>query len=233
MKIAVITPYYKETDAQLERCIDSVSKQTYGNVTHVLVSDGFPKPWRGKGTNFEHISLPCSHSDAGATPRAIGGLSAFSRGVDAIAFLDADNWYEPEHIEKMVETTISKKANAVVATRTIYSMDLKRLYVDNIESDGKNMVDTNCMFLTRSLMHLLSFWVTNPEYKMVSDKIFWQSCRANGVEFTRCEQPTVAYVSKWAWHYQHAGIDIPAESVWLGIDGNDNHFLIKHKDRRV
>lgn len=233
MRVAVITPYYKETDDQLTRCMDSVNRQTHDDVTHILVSDGFPKPWKGKGTKFEHIVLPLSHSDAGATPRAIGGLSAFSRGFDAIAFLDADNWYEPVHIEKMIETMVSTRANAVVATRTMYSLDLRKMYVDDIESDGKNMVDTNCMFLNRSMMYLLSFWITQPEHRLISDKVFWQSCRNNGVEFVRCTHPTVAYVTKWAWHYQHAGINIPDDSVWLAVDPDGSHLIVKHKDRRI
>lgn len=233
MKVAVVTPYHRETDEQLNRCMDSVIRQTYADVTHIMVADGLPKPWRSIGTGFEHIVLSTSHSDAGATPRAIGGLSAFSRGFDAIAFLDADNWYEPDHIEKMVDVMQTKDANAIVATRTIYSMDLKKMYVDDIESDGKNMVDTNCMFLHRRLMYLLSFWITPPENRMVSDKAFWQNCTANGVEFVRCEHPTVAYVTKWAWHYQHAGMSVPDDSVWMGVDKAGNHFLVKHKDRRL
>lgn len=233
MKVAVITPYYRESTEQLKRCMDSVRKQTHPHVTHVMVSDGFPDALCTSATDVEHITLPCSHSDAGATPRAIGGLSAFSRGVDAIAFLDADNWYEPNHIEKMVETMSSKSADAIVATRTIYSMDLEKLYVDEIESDGKNMVDTNCMFISRRLMYMLPFWITQPENKMVSDKVFWQTCAANGVEFVRCTTPTVAYVTKWAWHYQQAGVAIPGDSVWLALDGNGNHLLMKHRDRRM
>lgn len=233
MKVAVVTPYYNESTEQLMRCMDSVRRQTHRDITHVMVSDGLPLPMSGKGTNLEHITLPCSHSDAGATPRAIGGLSAFSRGFDAVAFLDADNWYEPNHIEKMIETMTSKSADAIVATRTIYSTDLKKLYVDEIESDGKNMVDTNCMFLSRRLMYMLTFWITQPENKMVSDKVFWQTCVSNGVEFVRCTTPTVAYVTKWAWHYQQAGVPIPDDSLWLALDDKGTHLLMKHKDRRM
>lgn len=231
MKVAVVTPYYKETDLQLTRCMDSVGKQTYKNVTHILVSDGFPKQWKSKLSQFEHITLPMSHDDAGATPRAIGALSAFSRGYDAVSFLDADNWYEPNHIEKMVQTMTITNARALVATRTIYSTDLKKLYDDHIESDGKNMADTNCMFLHRRIMHFLSAWITEPQQKMISDKVFWEICKNNGVEFIRCTEPTVAYVSKWAWHYQYAGVNIPDHAVWLVIDEYGNNKLIKHKDR--
>lgn len=231
MRVAVVTPYYKESDSQLRRCMDSVSSQTYPS-THMMVSDGHPKTWISNTPGIDHLSSSIRHDDAGATPRAMGALSAFSRGYDAVAFLDADNWYEPTHIEYMVKTMINNDANAVVGTRKIYSMDLKELYVDHIESDGKNMVDTNCMFLSRKIMHIMSAWITEPELKMVSDKVFWQICRNNGIEFIRCEEPTVVYVSKWAWHYQFAGVDIPDDAVWLVNDEHGMNKTMKHKDRR-
>jgi hypothetical protein len=98
MRVAVVTPYYNETDQQLERCIESVVDQSYRDVTHVMVADGLPREWQPTGRQFEHIMLPHSHADAGATPRSIGALSAFSREFDAVAFLYSDNWYEPNHI---------------------------------------------------------------------------------------------------------------------------------------
>ena len=33
------------------------------------------------------------HGDIGSTPRLIGSYHAIGLGVDAVAFLDADNWY--------------------------------------------------------------------------------------------------------------------------------------------
>jgi hypothetical protein len=41
---AVITRYYKEERRVLERCIDSVRKQTF-RTDHFLVADGFPQDW--------------------------------------------------------------------------------------------------------------------------------------------------------------------------------------------
>ena len=230
MRIAVVTPYYNETDQQLARCMDSVANQTH-DVTHIMVSDGSRQNWRWRG-RYDHIVLPCSHNDAGATPRAIGALSAFSRGFDAVAFLDADNWYEPNHIEEMVAAMQKTNVDAIIATRTIYGLDGKALYVDRIESNGENMVDTNCMFLSNRTCYFMSFWITQPSHRLVSDRVFWQSCLSNGITVVRCETPTVAYVSKWAWHYQHAGTAIPDDAVWLHTDEQGNYKQIKNKDRR-
>lgn len=228
MKVAVITPYYRESDAQLQKCLDSVSKQTH-TTTHILVSDGYPKPWRSKLTNFEHITLPFSHGDAGATPRAIGALSAFGRDYDAVAFLDADNWYEPGHIKCMVETLVSTSADVVAATRKVVFED-GRYYVDTVESNGKDFTDTNCMFLSRKTLPLLPYWITDPGKKLWSDRFFWDSVVQSKLSVAICDQPTVAYVTKWAAHYRMVGLEPPPESVWISKDADGNLSHIKHKD---
>jgi glycosyltransferase involved in cell wall biosynthesis len=230
MRVAVVTPYYNETDQQLERCIESVVDQSYRDVTHVMVADGLPREWQPTGRQFEHIMLPHSHADAGATPRSIGALSAFSREFDAVAFLDADNWYEPNHIELMVNKLSETNVDAVAATRTIYGTDGSCLYVDRIESNVSNMVDTNCMFLSRRTMYFLPFWITPPSHRLVSDRFFWESATINGMKIARCDTPTVSYVTKWAWHYQYAGVFIPDDSVWMEQDAQGNYRQIKNKD---
>jgi glycosyltransferase involved in cell wall biosynthesis len=230
MKIAVVTPYYQETTEQLTRCLSSVAAQTHKNITHILVADGYPKRFENF-QRLEQIQLPYSHSDAGATPRALGALSAFSRGYDAVAFLDADNWYQPDHIETMVSAMQSTNADAVIATRTIHALNGNELYVDRVESNGENMVDTNCMFLSKTMSHYMGFWITAPQHKMVSDRVFWQACVSNGIKAVRCDKPTVAYASKWAWHYQYAGVQIPDDAVWIEQDREGNFKTTKHKDR--
>lgn len=233
MRVAVVTPYYTETDQQLERCIESVANQSYHDVTHIMVADGMAHPWRQTGKRFEHITLPHSHCDAGATPRAIGALSAFSREYEAVAFLDADNWYELNHIEVMVDRMKMEKVDAVAATRTLYAIDGSKLYVDRIESNVDNMVDTNCMFLSRRTAYFMPFWITPPSHRLVSDRVFWESAVQNGMKVARCDVPTVSYVTKWAWHYHHAGVPIPDDSVWMERDAHGNYKQIKNKDRSV
>src|SRR4051794_26673695 len=101
LKIAVVTPYYKESPAVLRQCHESVLRQSYA-CRHILVSDGYPAPYFDDAKDAIHIKLPQAHGDNGNTPRAMGGVLADRQGFDAVAYLDADNWYEPNHIESMV-----------------------------------------------------------------------------------------------------------------------------------
>ena len=88
MRIAIITPYYKEPTEVLRRCHDSVKAQTYP-ATHFMLADGHPNP-EVDNWDVVHIKLP-AHGDSCDTPRAIGALSASAQGFDAISLLDADN----------------------------------------------------------------------------------------------------------------------------------------------
>jgi len=231
MKVAVVTPYYQESEEILTRCHDSVMSQIDANVTHIMVADGYPN-WICDTWQIQHIRMPNSHSDAGATPRAIGALSAFSQQFDAVAFLDADNWYEPYHISEMVDNMAANASDAVIATRTIHALDGSPLYVDDIESNGENTVDTNSWFLGKKTVRLMSFWITDPAQRLVSDKVFFHACKINNVKISRCHKPTVAYVTHWGWHYRQAGKPIPLDSVWIDTDQFGNYIHIKERDRR-
>ena len=100
--VAVITPYYREDTEKLRRCHESVLRQT-GEVTHFMVADGFPNPEVDRW-DVQHVSLGAAHGDNGNTPRGIGALLAFAQGFDAVAFLDADNWFVDNHISSLLKT---------------------------------------------------------------------------------------------------------------------------------
>lgn len=231
MKIAVITPYINESTDILSRCHDSVMNQTYLNVSHIMVADGHPSAWTG-GKRIEHITLPISHHDAGATPRALGALSAFSRGYDAVAFLDADNWYQPEHIKIMVDKMTSDNLDAVVATRNIFSLDGKFMYTDTIESNIANTVDTNCWLLSKKTFKFMPAWITDPANHLISDMVFCKVLKANKVSMAETGKSTVNYTSNWGWHYEQLKLPIPIDAVWLARDSQGNHIKITEKEKR-
>lgn len=228
MKIAVITPYHGESAATLSRCCNSLQSQTYRNHTHIMVADGDVHPIVNTWHNVEHIILPHSHTDAGATPRAIAAMSAFSRGFDAVAFLDADNTYTVDHLKTMVD--LIGNNDVVTATRNICTVAGDLLYVDTIESNGEQFCDTNCMFFTKDLLHLLPSWITAPENRLWSDRYFWAAVIQNNFRRVHSSTPTVNYHSRWAWHYQHAGKTPPEGSVWIATasDGTLIHQQHQH-----
>lgn len=230
MKVTVVTPYHREPDILLERCIHSVSRQSYQHLTHLLVADGHPKNI-SCDANTQHMVLPVEHADAGATPRAIGAISAFSQGADAVAFLDADNTFQTWHIDMMCRHMQVNDVQVVSATRNICDLSGTVMYVDHVESTGDEFCDTNCMFIGRSCLNLLSYWITDQAMRLWSDRIFWSSITQHKIKKTHCAIPSVNYHTKWAWHYQQAGIEPPADSVWIDFNADGSLKHTKHNRR--
>lgn len=101
MRVFVVIPHYRERDEYVRQCLASVMAQTVP-CQMVVVSDGpDPSPALGEFPATV-LKLPEPSRDYGDTPRSIGSVYAVSRGADAIAWLDADNWYQPDHIETLL-----------------------------------------------------------------------------------------------------------------------------------
>jgi len=210
LKVAVITPYYKETRAILEHCHDSVKAQTYPT-THYMVADGFPQEivslWQA-----EHIILPKAHGDNGNTPRAIGSLSAINQGFDAIAYLDADNWFQADHIEQMVALHYEQRADICTCNRTMHRLDGSLMYHD-IENDGKAFVDTSNMVLFKPAFRMVALWALMPKpLSPLCDRIFWQAVCASGIRRAHRRHASVAFRTRYADHYHFCG-ELPPEGA--------------------
>lgn len=212
MKVAVVTPYYRESDDILKRCLDSVACQA-GEVAHVLVADGFPNPLADRYPKAVHLKLPRAHADNGDTPRGIGGKWALDNDFQAIAFLDADNWYYPDHIACMTDLLASSRAPVLVAGRSIHRKDgsvfagLKEL------GDGVHYTDTSCLFLSGPALWMAPLWAAIPtRLSPICDRIFWQMLMAQGYPVAKSERITVAFVSQYVAHYEAAGEQPPPGS---------------------
>lgn len=97
-RICVVTPYWNEPRELIERCVQSVALQSV-SADHVLVGDGGADchAWMA-GRVTRQFRLDTHHNDFGATPRDVGLAWGVSQGYDALALLDADNWYETHHL---------------------------------------------------------------------------------------------------------------------------------------
>src|ERR1700712_148350 len=203
MKVAVITPYYKEDIQTLIRCRESVIMQTHSDVFHVMVADGYPND-EINAWDVVHIKGP-PHNDFGDTPRTIGAISAISKGAQALCFLDADNWLEPDHIERLLRVHEDSAADIVTATRNLRRTDGSFLGVCT-ESNGQYFTDTNCYFLTRPTFGMLMAWIVKePGQSIIGDKLFWQTLVNAGFSRAHCATPTVNYTTTFAYHYQQFG----------------------------
>jgi len=78
MKIAVITPYYKEPIEFLQKCHESVVNQNVA-ADHFLIADEHPNNDLSE-LNIKHVCLPHALFYNGNTPRGLGGALAIAEG---------------------------------------------------------------------------------------------------------------------------------------------------------
>lgn len=217
MKVAVVTPYYKEPPEILRRCIESVRAQTHPQVQHYMVADGHPQPeLLAQYPEVASAVLPAANADFGDTPRAIGALCALSAGADVVCFLDADNLYAPEHVASLVEVYERGRASgtphdAVFAYRQLFFPDHPALRYKDPEDIDHRHVDTNCVSLARSAAFLWpGFGLIPKNMSPIGDRVFFKLVRHHRLNIAWTGRHTVLYESNWAAHYLRAGLPVPA-----------------------
>jgi glycosyltransferase involved in cell wall biosynthesis len=200
-RYAVITPYYKEERAVLERCMASVRAQTV-KADHVLVADGFPQAWLDEEP-VRHLKLDSAHGDYGNVARGIAALLMAGEGYNGIGFLDADNWYEPNHVEACVRAGGGEvPADIVWAKRRYVRPDGSPLPA----AEDEGHVDTNCFWFQRGSYHVLHYWVTMPrELSRFGDRVFQRLVRERSLGIAQTGRPTVNYLCLWESVYQRIG----------------------------
>ena len=108
--ISVIVPIYK-VEAYLDDCVRSIVAQTYPNLEIILVDDGSPDrcgemcdAWAAKDSRIKVIHKP----NGGLSDARNAGLQIAAG--DYIAFVDSDDWIEPQMYEKMLAAMKAEQA---------------------------------------------------------------------------------------------------------------------------
>lgn len=170
--VCVITPTIGERN--LKRAIDSVKAQTYKNVTHLIVVDG-------EGYLSEARKYIPYNVQLAVNPQNTGGGGFYGHRIyaayphlvneDYVAFLDADNWWDPNHIQSLVTCIEQNNHDWAHSLRKVY-VDDKYLADDCCESIGRwpiffsqdetvtqHLVDTSSyMFRRKFLIQVCQHW---------------------------------------------------------------------------
>lgn len=212
MNVAVITPYCREPDAKLLRCMASVAAQTHP-ATHFMVADGSPRECVAAAAGVRHVVLPQAHGDNGNTPRGIGALSALNAGFDAFAFLDADNWLAPDHVASLVEAVQKTGAAVAFSDRKIVLPDGTPVEKPDDGDRLRTYADTSTFFITADAAFLLPYWVTMDQpTSPCCDRVMFGLVRGFNVAHAFTEKPTLFFESNYSHHYELAGRVPPADT---------------------
>ena len=117
LKISVIVPVYNTID-YLERCVDSIRRQSYENLELILVDDGSTD---GSGEFCDKLEkldnrIRVYHKENGgaSSARNIGIRNAVG---DYIGFVDSDDYIDTDMYQMMMELAVEKNLQIVQISR--------------------------------------------------------------------------------------------------------------------
>ena len=205
--VTVITP--TTASDQLNDALKSIDRQTYKNIQHLVVVDGFDK----YGVKATQLMEGATRSTAFALPyntgydqynghRIYGAMTYIAEG-EFLCFLDQDNWYEDNHIESLVDV-IKQGNDWAYSLRKIVSQEGTYICNDDCESLGKwnsvlndNFVDVNCFMIPKmAAISFTPYWyrrARHPNEQPEVDRILSAFMMQNFLKFDTNGQYTVNY----------------------------------------
>ena len=132
--VSVIVPTYNDS-ATLERCLDSLLSQTWPAVEIILVDDGSDATAKQDITELtaredgERLSLHVHPGNQGLACARNTGVEAATG--EWIAFVDADDWVEPDFIEKLMERAQTSDADVVCCRFAVSSSESEERYLSD------------------------------------------------------------------------------------------------------
>lgn len=158
MKIQVITPTIGTKF--LQEAIDSVHNQTIP-VEHLIVLDGAVDMNIKLYDNNHVIALPDNTGHSRWNGHRVYASMPLLSEADYVLFLDEDNWFEPDHVERMVNYIKEHDVTWCYSLRNIVNQESEFIAQDNCESlgdwppafgIGRKFVDTNCYCFKRKYL---------------------------------------------------------------------------------
>lgn len=185
-KVLVIMPTYHSRMEWLDRAVNSVISQTYDNLECMVVKDGCRhagdhltecEQCRETSLFFKSIpdrrfsfyKLPVNLGAAGWGPR---NFALMNTHHDLICYLDDDNWYEPDHIERLYEAIMERDSDMAYTGTRLWSSDM-RVIAERIHPHApkQGYVDTSEIMHRRKLIDSHGGWRKVPkcnDWDMVS-----------------------------------------------------------------
>lgn len=222
MKICVITPYFETEVSLLRQGHESIQRQTI-TASHILVCDG-SAPAQIDSFQGTHIILERNYRDYGNTPRLIGCYNAIAQGADAIAFLDSDNWFQPDHLESLVRFAQNNQLDACASARTLHRAD-GSFMVKCPVVNGRPHIDTSGLLVMKSaFQHMVAWVLFAQDVAALTDQHVWAHMKKMGARLGFHDKATVCYRTRHASHYRLIGQTPPADAIDR-IDAHGDRYL--------
>jgi glycosyltransferase involved in cell wall biosynthesis len=205
VKVSIVIPTYNTT-AFIAEALDSVSRQTYTDFETIVVNDGSPD-----SSDLERV-LEAYRGDIIYIRKSNGGLaSARNAGIEAafgslIAFLDADDTWDPNFLQVMVGMFEKHDVDVVWSNARMFgdkgplSQTLMEIFPTNGEVTFETILSRKawvfccCVVRTETLLRVGAF---DPNLRYAEDLDLWLRIAHAGGKFLPNPDPLVRY-RRWA-----------------------------------
>ena len=206
-KVTIITPTTGSN--YLDINLNSVSKQTYDNIEHLVVVDG-PNYWDKANNvlnNYEDKTVMYLQENTGADQyngHRIYGAMPYLVNSDYVIFLDEDNYIEPTHIESLIK--VAENNDWAFSLRQIVDKEGKYICNDDCENLGKwptclsekeLFVDVGAYFLpTKIAVQVSPIWyrrARHPDEQPEVDRLLMQVLLDYGFSYDTNGEYTLNY----------------------------------------
>lgn len=172
----------------LRRALASVLNQTYINIEVLVVGDQCPFVDSALGEvtdpRVRHWNLAQHANDLGATARNYA-LKAMARGT-LIAYLDDDNWWEPDHLPSLVQPLLKDSTMSYAFS----SFEVAEEDID-CRRPRRFQIDTSALLHRRSLLDHFGYWEHPDNVDWAHD---WELVsRWQGEKWVATRRPTLHY----------------------------------------
>jgi len=235
MLVSVIVPIYK-VEKYLNKCVDSIMKQTYKNLEIILVDDGSPD-------NCGKICDEYAQADERikVIHKENGGLSdARNEGIkiangDYIMFVDSDDYLSLDCVEHLYHTSIEHNADLVIGSNKKFDDESGEIIWNTADSENKIEIMNRTDAMKDMFMNGCSAWARLYKASVHKD-IFFPYGEINEDEaivlkiLERCN--TVVKTNKVIYNYRWRAESItsasfsPKKLVWCK-HCRDNYDFIK------
>ena len=135
-KVSIIVPVYK-VERELDRCVQSLFKQTYNNLEIILVDDGSPDKCPELCENYAEMDkrVKVIHKEN-------GGLSdARKAGVkqatgEYILYVDSDDYIDLDTCERFIKAAGNQKIDIIVGNAIMEKPDGKEMMIHSATPSG-------------------------------------------------------------------------------------------------
>lgn len=170
-RVSVVIPTYKRETKYLLRAIDSIKNQTYKNTEIVIVDDNQPESEYRK-TSIEFMKRYKNDPDViyYVNEKNLGGSLARNNGIEAatgeyITFLDDDDEYLPNKIEKQLNFMLSQDCD--MSFTDLKLVNDNKVVVDYREYPNLNSFDKQSLLKYHIMRHLTG----TPTFMYQADKL--------------------------------------------------------------